>query len=90
MTDLGIFAGEFIGTFFLVFAILRSTNPLVIAGAFFAAISIAGALSGGHINPVVTIVSFLKGSISTNSIPIYFAAQLFGGLAAYFLNKQLK
>ena len=90
MTQLGLFTGEFIGTFFLVLAILSSSNPLVIAGAFFAAISIIGAVSGGHINPVVTIVSFIKGSISANSIPVYFAAQLMGGLAAYFLHKQLK
>ena len=90
MTQLGIFAGEFIGTFILVSAILFSGNPFVITAAFLAAISIVGSLSGGHINPVVTIVSFLKGSVTMTSVPIYFVAQLMGGLLAYFLHKQLK
>jgi glycerol uptake facilitator-like aquaporin len=90
MTQLGIFAGELIGTFILVIAILQSGNPFVIAAAFLAAISIIGALSGGHINPIVTIVSFFKGSVSMANVPIYFAAQLAGGLLAYFVHKQLK
>ena len=90
MKDVGIFAGEFIGTFILVFAILQSGNPFVVAAAFFAAISLIGALSGGHINPVVTIVSVLKGSVSPNSMFLYFIAQILGGVAAYFLYKQLK
>jgi len=90
MSELGIFAGEFIGTFILVIAILQSGNPYVIAAAFLAAISIIGAVSGGHINPVVTIVSFLKGSVSMSAMPVYFAAQMAGGLFAYFIHKQLK
>ena len=90
MTQLGIFAGELIGTFILVSAILFSGNPFVITAAFLAAISIVGSLSGGHINPVVTIVSFLKGSVTMSSVPVYFAAQLLGGLLAYFLHRKLK
>jgi aquaporin Z len=90
MTQLGIFAGEFIGTFLLIFAIFQSGNPFVIAAAFLAAISLVGALSGGHINPVVTLVSFLKGNVSMGNLPVYFSAQLLGALAAYFLHKQLK
>ena len=89
--DLKIIIGEFVGTFILIFAILQSSgNPLIIAAGFLAAITIAGTLSGGHINPVVSIVSVLNGSISSGVIGTYFISQLAGGLAAYYLVQSLK
>ena len=89
--DLKIVCGEFIGTFILIFAILQSSgNALIIAAGFLAAISIAGSLSGGHINPVVSFVSMLNNGITSAQIPTYFISQIAGGMCAYYLYKSIQ
>jgi aquaporin Z len=59
---------------------------LVIAFGFglglFAAIQIAGAVSGGHFNPAVTIGALLDGRIDPVNAVGYIIAQLIGGIGA--------
>ena len=87
---------ELIGTFvfFLIgFMSILATNAVsstidlvVIAFGFglglFAAIQIAGTVSGGHFNPAVTIGALLDKRIDPMNAVGYLIAQLIGGLGA--------
>jgi aquaporin Z len=87
--DLKIFGAEFLGTFILVISILATANPIYIAAAFLAAITIISKVSGGHINPVVTLTMFMNGTISGSQVLMYIPAQILGALAAYYAFKQI-
>ncbi|MGQ0719951.1 MAG: aquaporin [Candidatus Eiseniibacteriota bacterium] len=93
----GVFAAELVGTFFLTFlgagAILQATalgeagfGLLGIALAHGIALSIAVSLamnvSGGHINPAVTIAMLVGGKVKAGAVPIYLIAQVGGSLLA--------
>ncbi|NCF66092.1 MAG: porin [Chloroflexi bacterium] len=82
---------EFIGTFFLVFTVgMVSIDPAVPDG--FAPIAIGtilavmifatGHISGGHLNPAVTLGVFIRGKISLNHAAIYWVVQLLAGVVA--------
>ena len=55
---------EFLATFFFLSAILISGQPVLIAAALLGAISFAGPISGGHLNPAVSTAFFMKGDLS--------------------------
>ena len=76
---------EFIGTFFLVFTIALSGNPLAIGIVLMIMIYAFGPLSGGHFNPAVTIGVLLNKEINTNLALKYIVAQLLGSLSAAFV-----
>jgi aquaporin Z len=82
--DTSIFIAEFLGTFVLVLSILATANPVYIAAAFLAAITILSKISGGHINPVVTLAMFMNGTLNLNQVLIYIPAQILGALGAYY------
>ncbi|AEQ05671.3 aquaporin family protein [Corynebacterium pseudotuberculosis] len=52
--------------------------------AVFAGASIADP-SGGHLNPAVTLMLAVKGSVAWNLVPWYFAGQMLGGIFGAFL-----
>jgi MIP family channel proteins len=90
---------EFIGTFTLIFigvgAIYNSSLPgsgmglLGVALAHGLAIAVmvsaTGAISGGHLNPAVTMGILVGGKIKPANAVAYWIAQLAGGSAAGFL-----
>lgn len=46
--------------------------------AVFAGVIVAGAISGAHINPAVTLAVYLNGGITLGEVPVYWAAQMLG------------
>tara|TARA_B100001093_G_C26699073_1_gene958206 strand:- start:762 stop:1022 length:261 start_codon:yes stop_codon:yes gene_type:complete len=80
---------EFLGTLFFIYVILASGNPLAIAAAFLLTIMVIGPISGGHINPAVTITMVQAGKLSQNEMLPYIASQVAGGLAALQLFKRV-
>ena len=95
-----IFVAEFIGTFILTFigagSILQSAamgatgyGLMGIALAHGLALSIAisatGAISGGHINPAVTLALFVAGKVRSGLVPVYIIAQCLGSFVAAML-----
>lgn len=96
MTYRRVLLAEFISTFFLMLAgpgliilgapTLRDTTTVAVAlGVGFAAwamISVVGAVSGGHMNPVVTIAMALTGRIELRSMPSYLIGQILGATSA--------
>lgn len=83
---------EFIGTFFLVFTVLSTGDPLAIGLVLAAAIYVGSNISGGHYNPAVTLALWIRGKFSPYQIPGYILFQTLGAFSAsafytYLLNK---
>lgn len=74
--------GEFIGTFVFLYAVAKYGTPLAVGLALALAIYFFGHMSGGHYNPAVTFMKFLKGGMSQTMFLQYAVAQL---AAAYAL-----
>lgn len=83
------YLAEFFGTLFLVLAIVMTGQPFVIAATFLTIILLAGPLSGGHINPAVTLSMIFKGDFPMSDALPYIIAQITGGLAAVQIAKRL-
>ncbi len=54
-------------------------NAAATAGALIGLILIFGSISGGHFNPVVTLVDRAYGTISSRDTGLYIVAQIIGG-----------
>jgi len=82
---------EFIGTFFFLSIIVNVVNDstlgvIAIAVGLLAAIYMVGGVSGGHFNPAVSVMMFLKGKLSADMTILYIIAQIIGALFALLLN----
>jgi aquaporin Z len=84
-------AAEVLGTFVLVFfgcgAALMSGADVVATGLTFGLtvlvmVYAVGRVSGGHFNPAVTIGAAIGGRLAWAQTPLYFGAQLAGGIGA--------
>lgn len=82
------YLAEFLGTGFFVYVILATGNPLAIGAALALIILITAEVSGGHINPAVSLVMASIGKIDTNELIPYMLAQLLGGLVALEIYKR--
>jgi aquaporin Z len=84
------YLAEFLGTLFFVYVILATGNPFAIGAALALVILLASRISGGHMNPVVSIVMASSGKISTSDLMPYIIAQILGGLLALEIYKRWK
>ena len=92
------YIGEFIGTFFFISIVLNTLRkntgmasiPISIGVGLIAAIILVGPISGAHLNPAISLVSYLYKSITQEELLFYVVAQCAGGVAAkyYFDNLQ--
>ena len=73
---------EFIGTFFLVFTICLTGQPLGIGLIYAAMIYLGGHISGGHYNPAITVAIWLRGKINQFETCYYILAQCIGSFCA--------
>jgi aquaporin Z len=80
---------EFFGTFLLLMSIFVTGNALVIGLTLALVIFLIGDLSGGHVNPAVSLAMFLNGSLSSMELGSYVVVQALGGAAAYYVYKAL-
>ena len=81
---------EFLGALFFVYIILATGNPLAIGAALALAILVTRDISGGHINPAVTIAMAAAGKIPTTDINPYCVSQILGALVALQIFQQYK
>ena len=81
---------EFAGTATFLTVILRAGQPLPIAIGLLAAIYMDGGISGGHFNPAVTFMMYLKRDIGEQTMLMYVLAQLLGAFAAFSAYQYLK
>ena len=82
---------EFIGTFFLVLTIGNTVlggaaspviPPLAIGATLMVMIFATGHISGGHLNPAVTLAVWLRGKLPASELPGYWLGQILGAVAA--------
>jgi aquaporin Z len=85
MVDFKKYLVEFIGTFFLVFAVLATGNPFAIGLMFMVMVYMGGHISGGFFNPAVTAAIWLKGKIKLVPALWYWFFQILGGVFAAFI-----
>jgi len=84
------YLAEYLGSFFFILAIFCSGgNPLIIGGALALVIFLIGKISGGHVNPAVSLSMFLKKELNATEMGSYMAAQLLGGASAFYASKML-
>jgi len=84
------YIAEFIGTFFLVLTIGCTVipgapgviPPLAIGAVLMAMVYAAGHVSGGHLNPAVTLAVWLRGRCDTKDVLPYWVAQVLAGISA--------
>lgn len=81
---------EFLGAVLFVYVILATGNPLAIGATLALVILMTASISGGHINPAVSIAMTAAGKLSTNDLIPYIVAQSAGGLVALELYKRWK
>lgn len=82
---------EYLGTFFFILSIFASNgNPLVIGGALALVIYLIAGHSGAHVNPAVSMVMHMNGSLSQGKLAYYVIAQVLGALSAYYAYKMAR
>ncbi len=84
------YLAEFFGTLFFVYVILATGNPLAIGAALALVVLLAKNISGGHMNPAVSVVMASLGKISTADLMPYIIAQVLGALVALELFKRFQ
>jgi aquaporin Z len=84
------YVAEFIGTFFLILTVGCSVipsfpgviPPLAIGAALMVMVYAAGHVSGGHLNPAVTLGVWIRGRCETKDVLPYWGAQVLAGIVA--------
>jgi aquaporin Z len=87
------YIAEFIGTFFLVLTVgctiipgaAGVIAPLAIGAALMVMVFATGHISGGHLNPAVTLAVFLRGKFPAKDVIPYWIAQVAAGVVAGFV-----
>lgn len=84
------YVAEFIGVFFFVMAILASAgNPVVVGLTLGIIVFFTAGLSGGHINPAVSLAMTLNGGITGQQLVGYVVSQLLGAAGGYYTYKSV-
>jgi aquaporin Z len=76
------YLAEFLGTLFFVYVIIATGNPLAMGAALALAVLMTANISGGYVNPAVTIAMAAAGKLEVNEIIPYVLSQIFGALVA--------
>ena len=76
--------GEFLGTFLLMMSVLVTANPIIIGLTLAFVLFLLAGISGGHVNPAVSLVILFKGAITVTEFLVYTIAQCAGAVAAYY------
>ena len=81
---------EFFGTTLFVYIILATGNALAIGATLALLTLLLGGISGGHVNPAVSIVMAAAGKLPTTDLVPYCIAQILGGLVALEIYKRVR
>jgi aquaporin Z len=82
---------EFLGTFvFLLIIFSSGGNPWIIGAGLAVIIYYIANVSGGYVNPAVSLAMYMNGALPSHDLFFYVFAQLLGGAAAYYAYKMGK
>lgn len=79
---------EFLGTIFFVYVILATGNPIAIGAAYSLILLLTREISGGYLNPAVSIVLVSLNKLPVNDLVPLILAQTFGALVALEIFKR--
>jgi len=81
---------EFLGTFIFLSVIVATGNPWAIGATLAVLAYLASAVSGGHFNPAVTIMTLYNRGIAGDNAVAYIVAQVAAGLLAVTVYKKMR
>ena len=84
------YLAEFFGTCFFVFIILATGNPIAIGASLALVVLLTKDISGGNINPAVSVVMASIGKLPMADLVPYILAQVFGALVALEIYKRIQ
>ena len=91
MKNMQKYLAEFAGTLFFLLVILATRGDALATGAALGiAIMVVGKMSGGHLNPAVTVMMAVGKKMNPNDVMPYIVAQVLGGIVALELHKRVK
>ena len=83
------YLAELVGTFIFMNCVL-SGQPVQIAVGLLSSVYVFGMVSGGHFNPAVTLMSYLKDEVSSCVAVTYVLVQLIATYGALMWNTAVK
>jgi aquaporin Z len=95
MKNFRSYSAEFIGTFFLALTVCVAGvlgyagpyAPIAIGAVLMVMVYATGYISGGHLNPAVTLAVWVRGKLPSREVLPYIIAQLLGGILAALVAK---
>jgi glycerol uptake facilitator-like aquaporin len=81
---------EFTGTLLFIYVVLATQNPIAIGASLALIILLSSKISGGYMNPAITIAMSSFGKLPPSEVLPYCLAQVFGGLVALEIYKRSK
>jgi|TARA_B110000285_G_scaffold79602_1_gene91884 glycerol uptake facilitator-like aquaporin len=84
------YLAEFLGTLLFVYIILATGNPIAIGIALGLVIMVTAPISGGHVNPAVSVTMAMLGKLPRSELLPYIASQMAGGIFALELFKNVR
>lgn len=76
--------GEYLGTFLLVLAFLSTTNPLVLGAVYAVILFLIIPVSGGAINPAISLLYYLSGKLGMKEALVYVGIQVLAAVSSYY------
>ena len=84
------YLAEFLGTLLLMMGVLASGgNPVVVGLALAVGIFFSAKISGGHLNPAVSVAFYFKNALNMNDLGGYVVSQVLGAVSAFYIFKML-
>jgi glycerol uptake facilitator-like aquaporin len=79
------YLAEYLGSFFFMLIVFATNgNPLAVGGTLAIIIYLVSAHSGAHVNPAVSVVMHMDGSLTHGKLIYYIIAQVLGALSGYY------
>lgn len=76
---------EYLGTFLLTLAYLSLSNVLIIAGIFATILFLIVPISGGCLNPAISLAMYLKGHLGSMEVMMYIGIQMLAGATSFYI-----
>ena len=80
---------EYFGTFLLSLAYLSSASILWLGVIFSVVLFLTIPISGGCINPAISLIKYLNGNLGTTELALYVAVQMLAGISSFYVFKLL-
>jgi glycerol uptake facilitator-like aquaporin len=87
---LNVYLAEALGSFVFFSIVLSKPDPIMISVALLVGILISSIASQSHLNPAITVMSYMQGKVDNSEAIGYIVSQLAGALVAYQWFKMYK